>query len=150
MIVPMVFANGPSADTYGVELSANYKVSDRWRLSLQYTVLEMHVESNPVAAGQGMDPHNQVYLHSSWDVRDNLEFDLTARYVDSLEFMNIPTYITVDLRLAWRPRKHLELAVVGQNLLQAYHFEFPGNNITSPVLATEVPHGVYGTLTWRY
>jgi len=56
----------------------------------------------------------------------------------------------MDLRLAWRPRKRLELAVVGQNLLQESHREFPGNITASPVLSTEVPRGVYGTVTWRY
>ncbi len=149
-IVPTVIANGPSADTYGVELAANYAISKRWRLSAQYTLLEMHVEGSPVTVGQGFDPHNQVYLHSSWNLRDNLEFDMTARYVDSLAYANIPSYITMDLRLAWRPREHLELAVVGQNLLQSYHYEFPGSDVSSPALATEVPRGVYGTVTWRY
>jgi iron complex outermembrane receptor protein len=149
-IVPMAIANGPSGDTYGVELAANYAVSERWRLSGQYTLLEMHIESSPVAVGHDSDPHNQVYLHSAWDLRDNLEFDVTARYVDSLEIANIPSYITMDLRLAWRPKKHLELAIVGQNLLQTYHQEFPQSNVSSPALETEVPRGVYGTLTWRY
>ena len=103
----------------------------------------------PAATESGNDPHNQVYLRSAWDLRENLEFDLMARYVDRLPDLNVPSYITMDLRLAWRPRKHLELAVVGQNLLQAYHWEFAGNIVDSPTYATEVPRGVYGTLTWR-
>jgi iron complex outermembrane receptor protein len=52
----------------------------------------------------------------------------------------------MDLRFAYRPRKHVELAVVGQNLLQEFHQEF------SNVLAnndTDIPRGVYGTVTWR-
>jgi iron complex outermembrane receptor protein len=56
----------------------------------------------------------------------------------------------MDLRLAWRPRKHLELAVVGQNLLQAYHYEFGPTTETLGNEATEVPRGVYGTVTWRF
>ena len=99
---------------------------------------------------QGDDPHNQVYLRSAWDLREDLEFDLMARYVDSLAGLDVPSYITMDLRLAWRPRKHLELAVVGQNLLQAHHREFPETVMSSPTLSTEVPRGVYGTVTWRY
>jgi iron complex outermembrane recepter protein len=150
LVVPMTMANGPSGDTYGVELAANYAMSEHWRLSTQYTFLQMHIESSPVTLGQGFDPHNQVYLHSAWDLSDKLELDLTARYVDSLAFMNIPSYITMDLRLAWRPQKHLELAAVAQNLLQAYHWEFPGDSVSSPAVATEVPRGVYGTVTWRY
>jgi outer membrane receptor protein involved in Fe transport len=51
-----------------------------------------------------------------------------ARYVDELSALGTPSYITMDLRLAWRARKHLELAVVGQNLLDTYHWEFGGYN----------------------
>ena len=150
LIIPTVMANGPSGETYGVELSSNYSVSERWRLYVQYTCLQMHIASSPATVGQGLDPHNQVYLRSAWDLRDNLEFDLMARYVDSLTAFAIPSYITMDLRLAWRPREHLELAVVGQNLLQSDHREFPGSSADSPVLSTEVPRGVYGTITWKY
>jgi iron complex outermembrane recepter protein len=142
--------NGPSGETYGVELATNYSVSESWRLYVQYTVLEMHIAPSPVSVGQGTDPHNQVYFRSGWDLSENLEFDLIARYVDSLALQDIPSYITMDMRLAWRPRKQVEVAVVGQNLLQSQHLEFPGNSLDSPNLQTEVPHGVYGTLTWRH
>jgi iron complex outermembrane recepter protein len=148
-VVPLMFTNGPSGDVYGVELAGNYSVSERWRLYVQYTLLEAHIVSSPtVVVAQSTDPHNQVYLRSAWDLREDWEFDLMARYVDSLVEIGVPAYITMDLRLAWRPRKHLELAVVGQNLLQAYHQEF-ATIVASPELSTDVPRGVYGTLTWR-
>ena len=69
-----------------------------------------------------------------------------CRYVDRLSAINVPSYISMDLRLAYRPRKHLELAVVGQNLLQKHHQEF---NAYPQGPVTEVPRGVYGTLEWR-
>ena len=60
-----------------------------------------------------------------------------------------PSYIELDLRLAWRPRKNLELAVVGQNLLQTYHYEFvPTEDLFTQL--NEIPRSVYGTATWRY
>ena len=64
--------------------------------------------------------------------------------------LNVPSYLSMDLRLAWRPRRHLELAVVGQNLLETYHYEFGRTieNLYGEV--TEVPRGVYGTVAWRY
>jgi len=63
---------------------------------------------------------------------------------------SVPSYITMDLRLAWRPRKHLELAVMGQNLLQPYHYEFGSSTDSLGNEVTEVPRGVYGTASWRY
>jgi iron complex outermembrane recepter protein len=150
VIVPVIFTNGPSGDVYGVELSGNYSVSERWRLYAQYTCMQMHIDKSPIYARQeGVDPHNQVYLRSAWNLTENVEFDLMARYVDALAAIDVPAYITMDLRLAWRPRKHLELAVVGQNLLQDYHREF-NTNMSSPELSTEVPRGVYGTATWKH
>ena len=149
-IIPMTLTNGPGGETYGVELTGNYSVSERWRLYAQYTMFQMHL--HPTAEQQveaGNDPCHQVYFRSAWDLRDDLEFDLMARYVDSLPTLEVPSYITMDMRLAWRARKNLELALVGQNLLQDHHWEFSGNSMASPVYATQVSRGVYGTLTWR-
>jgi iron complex outermembrane receptor protein len=148
LVLPLYYVNGPSGDTYGVELSGNYAISKTWRLYAQYSVFEMQLSASDVSVnGAGCDPHNQVYLRSSWDLRENLQFDLMFRYVDSLAAINVPSYTSMDLRLAWRPRKNVELAVVGQNLLQSQHWEYTG---TSAYFPTEIPRSVYSTLTWRY
>ena len=150
-ILPMEFTNLGNADSCGVELATTWAVSERWRVSAQYTLLRLFVrdgEGGPTTSGNS--PSHQVSLRSSWDLRKDLDLDLTARYVDCLTDLNVPSYLEMDLRLAWRLRKCLELAVVGQNLLQTYHWEFaptPGD-LNSEV--TEVPRSVYGTLTWRY
>jgi iron complex outermembrane recepter protein len=86
-------------------------------------------------------------MRSAWDLRENLEFDMMVRYVDRLASDRVPSYISMDLRLAYRPRKHVELALVGQNLLQDHHLEQQSSTF---VQATEVPRGVYGTVTWRH
>jgi len=145
LVVPATFGNENTAETYGVELASTWKVTEHWRLSGQYTYLHLQIHDT----GGGADPQNQVYLRSAWDIGPKLEFDLMARYVDNLAGLNVPSYITMDARLGWRPRKHLELAAVGQNLLQDHHQEF-GNDSSSRTQITQVPRGVYGTLTWRY
>jgi iron complex outermembrane receptor protein len=152
VIIPFVVKNGPTGQTYGAELTGNYSVTERWRLYAQYTVFQMHIYITEPGAGSptGNDPCNQIFLRSAWDLRDDLEFDMMARYIDSIAPLNVPSYITMDLRLAWRPRKHWEAAIVAQNLLQPHHWEFGGNTtFQSNTYATEVPRGVYGTITWR-
>ena len=148
-------ANEARAKTYGAELALNYTVSDQWQLSAQYTYLYMDIYGGTLLQGDGDSPRNQIFFHSKWNLRENLDFDLMARYVDSLASRNTligdlycPNYIEMDLRLAWRPRKNLELAVVGQNLLQQYHYEFVPSLDTFSQL-NEVPRSVYGTITWR-
>ena len=151
LVLPIVFANSESANTYGAELSTNWSVTERWRLTSNYTFLRMITHGT---GGQSNDPGktpcHQVSLRSSWDLREDLDFDMTGRYVDCLTSLGVPSYITMDLRLAWRPRKNLELAAVGQNLLQPHHYEFGPSTETLGNEATEVPRGVYGTLTWRH
>jgi iron complex outermembrane receptor protein len=86
---------------------------------------------------------------SSWDLGSNVEFDMMARYVDALIVSQVPEYIDMDLRLAWRPRQHLELEVVGQNLLNNHVLQF--NDQTPSIdLPAEIPRGVYGKITWQY
>jgi iron complex outermembrane receptor protein len=86
---------------------------------------------------------------SSWNVGNNVEFDIMARYVDSLKSVNVPSYFSMDTRLAWRPTCCLELSVVGQNLLDAQHPEY-GSSIFSGEIATQTQRGVYGMVTWGY
>ena len=147
VVFPLMYVNEAGGDTYGIELSSTYAVSKRWRITGQYTLFEMNLFNDPSRDYVDEDPKNQIYLRSSWDIRENLEFDMIARYVDRLVADDVPSYITMDLRLAYRPRKHLELAVIGQNLLQDHHQEYNGFITT---YASEVPRGVYGTVTWKH
>ena len=147
--IPATFTNGPTADTYGVELATTWSPRDDWRLSANYTFLRVLLH-DPAQPGNGNSPRHQVYMRSSWDLRENVDFDLTLRYVDCIPAMNVPSYLTMDIRFAWRPRQHLEFAVVGQNLLQPHHYEFGPTWQNPGIEITEVPRGVYGTVTWRY
>ncbi|MHB1036924.1 MAG: TonB-dependent receptor plug domain-containing protein [Pirellulales bacterium] len=150
LIVPVTLTNNGSGETYGVEWSANWAVTDWWRLSGAYTFLRMQIHTDPVLEEeQGMSPRNQVYLRSSWDLSRDVEFDLMTRYVDNLPEAGVRGYISIDARLGWRPWTNLELAVVGQNLLESHHREF-SHDIASSMQVTEVDRGVYGTATWRF
>ena len=54
----------------------------------------------------------------------------------------------MDVRFAWKPKKWMELAIVGQNLLEDHHPEFKPELIDT--LPTEVERGVYGRVTFRF
>ena len=157
-IFPIATFNGMDGETYGVELSGTMDVTDRWRLYAQYTFLRMHLHAdNPVDAAsepatEGLSPQNQVYLMSSWDLDCNWELDLIGRYVDALpQFVDVPSYIALDLRLAWHPNRNLELSVVGQNLTDPEHPEFGATGagtLRSPTV--EIPRGVYGMMRYTW
>lgn len=147
VLIPVRFVNDATADTYGAELATHWGVSDHWRLDAQYTFLREFIHGTGTLGNSGDSPRHQFELRSSWDLREGVDFDMTVRYVDCLATVGVPSYITMDLRLAWRPRKHLELAIVGQDLLQSHHYEYSSFQASQ---VTEVPRSVYGTVTWRY
>jgi iron complex outermembrane receptor protein len=156
VIVPLVLNNGLRGQTYGVELAGQWTMSEAWRFSASYSFLQLQLHS---VAGTGYDeerrvegssPHNQVRLWSSWDLPRCWQLDLGLRYVDNLPVLHVGSYISMDLRLAWVPSENLEVAVVGQNLLDSHHLEFY-NDFAGPYLqGTEVERGVFAKITWKY
>ncbi|MGN6555466.1 MAG: TonB-dependent receptor plug domain-containing protein, partial [Verrucomicrobiota bacterium] len=135
--------------------SATWDVTPWWRLQPAYTFLEMQLRTRPgstdtVTASmvEGQSPEQQCSLRSSLDLPHNLSLDGTLRYVDRLPSFQIDSYVTLDVRLGWRPTKNLELALVGQDLLEPRHAEFHPTTIQTQ--ATQVPRSFYGKLTWHF
>ncbi len=149
----MQVGNAMTGKTYGVELAGQWDLSPCWQLRANYTFLQMqlHVQPNPLldpADAEGENPHNQVYLQSSHDLNYDLEFDIIARYVDSIPTMSISNYVSLDLRLAWHPDANVEAAVVARNLLANHRYEYKSSFFQTQ--NTGVERGVYGMVTWRY
>jgi iron complex outermembrane receptor protein len=146
-----VVENKLGGETYGVELSTTYQVNEWWRVRGGYTFLEKHLSPKPGSRdpnqgrGEGNDPEQQLLLRSSMNFPSHWGFDATVRYVDTLPAPHVPSYIGMDLRLGWSPIKDLELAVVGQNLLDNQHPEFGMAGTRQ-----EIERSVYGKLTWRF
>lgn len=100
---------------------------------------------------RGEAREHQGYLQSSWDLPGHLELDLMGRLVDRLPGFDpaVPGYLSLDVRLGWRPTKNLEVEIVGQNLLDRHHPEFGTSSLLrSPTV--EVERAVYGKVIWRF
>jgi iron complex outermembrane receptor protein len=159
---PSIVANKLFGESYGAEISATAQVMSRWRLQGSYTYLDVQLhresgshDSSTEITVERSSPHHQFFVRSILDLGWNVQFDSTLRYVDVLPAVNsvpmrpkIPSYITLDVRLAWSPRKDLEIAIVGQNLLDDRHPEFAPTFIGTQ--QTEVERSVYGTVVWRF
>ena len=105
-------------------------------------------DSTSEAAAEGSSPRNQFSLRSLIDLPWNVQFDSTLRYVDALRTPQIPSYVTLDVRLAWMPCKDLEIAVVGRNLLENRHSEFAPTFVGTQ--RTEVERSFYGSVVWHF
>ena len=146
--IPLNLINGQTAETYGGELASTWQINRCWTMRGAYSFLRMDV-SGDTFGKEGGSPRSQFFIHSSWDIGCDWEFDLIGRYVDTLSTDQIPSYFEMDTRLAWRPTDSFEFAVVGRNLLDRAHSEF-GNNAFTGLFATQEQREVYGMITLRY
>ena len=159
-IVPLYFANDLAGDSYGLELSADYQVTERWRLRGGYDLLKEDIRVKPGgfdfsnALNETQDPQQQFFLRSSVDLPRNIELDGVLRWVDKLIANNnglpatVPSYFEMDIHLGWHPTPKLELAIVGQNLLHDHHPEY-GIPIGIPD-REEIQRSVYGRISYGW
>jgi len=143
--LPLTAANGNFGETYGGELAVQWKVTDRWRLAADYSLLQMHLHPEMVAEGES--PQQQARLRSYLQLPWDLEFNAACAYVDELPAQKVPAYVRLDLGLVWRPTPALEIGLWGQNLLDNRHLEF--TNYSTP-LRTEVPRTAQLKVTWKF
>ena len=148
--IPVVLANGQKGDSYGAELTADYRATDWWRLRAGYTELQIHIRPKPRSTDtshgstESSDPNHQFFLRSSLDLPGHLAFDAGFRYVTHIANLGVPAYGELDVRLAYAPIPRLEVSIVGQNLLHDRHSEFRGNP------PQEIERSVYGKVSWSF
>jgi iron complex outermembrane receptor protein len=107
IVVPELTSNGGSANTYGAELSAQWRVSDNLKLQGSYSWLHMQLAPSDATAGDS--PQHQFQLHSYFNLTREVELNASLFYVDKLPDQNIPAYTRVDLGIVWRPNKTWEV-----------------------------------------
>lgn len=148
LILTQSFDNGGNAKTWGVELGTTVQLTQDWSIRTAYTYLDLDIESSQLSKN-GDSPNNQLYVQSSHDLGNRLQFDVMWRYVDALFDQETRSYNVLDVRCGWQATDAVEVYAVGQNLLGGNHREF-GNESLSGTLATVVPAGVYGGVAVRY
>lgn len=148
----VMLASGMSGEGVGAELTSTWAVNDFWQLIGGYTYTNLHVTLKPgvrainMGRAAGRTPEHQVSLRSRLNLPWRLELDTALFWVDRLAGAGVPSYTRLDVRLAWRPRDDLELALVGLNLIEE-HVEFPNSDLTQ---ATIVPRSLYGSIRWTF
>ena len=141
-ILPLTPRNRFHGRTYGAELGADAEVRSWWRLHAVYSLLQVDLEPDPgsgdtlTEGSEDDSPHHQLTFRSAINLPSRSEFDAVLRYVDNIAQTDVASYVELDLRVAKRFGEHLELSVVGLNLLHDHHREFGGG--------TEVQRSVYG------
>jgi iron complex outermembrane receptor protein len=148
---PVEISSGLRGRSVGAELTADWRVSQTWRLRAGYTDMRVRSEPSPGSLDRSSDrsvahdPNEQLSLHSLWDLSSKWQLDADMRYVGPIGNQSVPGYTEGDLRLAWHPTQAWEFSVVGQNLIHNQHAEF-----NSPGSRREIPRSIYGKTSWRF
>ena len=152
LVYPFTNNNLLEGNTTGFGIIPNLKPRSWWRIQPSYSYLHMDLHTTPggrdvstVHLTEGSSPHHQVLVQSYMDLPRNLEFTQIYRYVSELPAQLVPAYHTGDARVSWRPGRHLEFAVTGQNLFQPHHSEY-GGDFGGLV---GIKRNVYAGITWR-
>ena len=155
--VPVVNRNLTDARSQGAELLATYSPREYWRLvaSYSYIYLDMQPHGEDLNRGvflEGATPRHQFSLRSLLDLPGGLQLDAQFRHSTQItrspeiaSGAGIEGYSELDVRVAWQASEHLELSLVGQNLLHDHHLEFG-----TPETRGEIERSVYGKAAWRF
>ena len=151
-LIPAQFGNGLVASTTGVEVAPEWRPLPWWRLGGSWSFLDMHVKkgtnsrdigSAPVV--QGSSPTYQALIQNGFDLPKSVSIDMQARYVSALPGIQVASYWTGGVTGQWAATHHIQLKVVGQNLLQPQHVEF----VYDPGAPIGIRRGLYAQITFH-
>ncbi len=154
IVRPLVASNKNEGEAYGGEVSANWIATDWLSFQTAYSLAQLDLRNTDggrdtvALLNEGKTPEHQVSLRSMFQLSRTVEFDLWVRYIDDLSALDVPSYWTTDARVGWMARKDLELAVVGQNLVDDRHSEFKAAFFNG--IEPEVERSVYAKATWFF
>lgn len=144
----LLLGNSPSNNTgkstaLGLEMTAAWRPFDWARF--QFSSSFMNINTKPPKNLDGgsynvnnRDPRFQCAFRSAFDISPALELDFWVRYSDSFlrdhtYYKPIGSYVAMDVRLAYKPHKNVELAFVANNLNDPQHTEFFDRNANTPL-----------------
>jgi iron complex outermembrane receptor protein len=136
LILPVTFRNGLHGNSHGIELTGDLRPVPRWRSTISYALVRIQMTRDPGSndvsqerRNERLSPRHQVEVQTSLDVLRNISADWFLRYVSELREGPVPAYATSTVRIGWQLHRRMELALVGQNLHQSRHREWPGAHI---------------------
>ena len=156
-VLPLRAENMTAGTARGIETFVTYAPVPPLRMTASYSYLDLSLD--PAGADvnrgrflEGATPRHQFGLRSSADLPGRFQLDALFRRIAAIRQLpeivsgeGLPGYSSLDVRLAWNGSRQMEIALVGQNLLQGRHLEFG-----APASRGEVQRGVYAKVAWGF
>lgn len=150
--IPYYYSNFGEGKAYGFETSALWDVTSRWSLLGNYSYINLlldnrNTQDTTFRGQEGNIPHHKFMVRSQVFLPYDLRLINTGYYTGRLSNQVVASYFRFDTQILWKATDRLELALVGQNLLDDEHPEF---GAPPDGTANEIPRAVYGRITFRY
>ena len=154
-VVNVEIRNGGEMTLNGAELATDWRISPTWRAQLAQTWNHVTDVGTDTVDPSGTVPDSITSLRLSWTPSSSINIDAWLRHTAARPAL--PTHIQLerqafsgfDLRLAWRPRKALELSLTGQNLNKGTCDAFAGLTLVASntdAIPTCQPRSLVGQL----
>jgi iron complex outermembrane receptor protein len=149
MLIGISPQNASEAATAGFETVATVGLSAAWTLTGTFEFFKLVDASSSVPTSPGFidgaTPRFQWSLRSNFS-RGGFDYDASLFKAARLTGPVVPGYLRLDARIARQLKPRLELALVGQNLLDAQHME-AGPDLVD---ATAVRRALSLRAVWRF
>jgi len=145
------YNNTITANTEGVEVAADWQVSESWRLKGTYSWIHLHI----TRGAKGLEdntPKNMFSINSYKNFSRDIEFNTNIFFQDKIEQDSdngIADWLRFDAGLVWHVNKDTDIGLWGQNLTDSRHQEFnPGGFIN--VGSSEIPRSIFVQMTHKF
>ncbi|MFP4223870.1 MAG: TonB-dependent receptor plug domain-containing protein [Phycisphaeraceae bacterium] len=139
----MLINNEGKASTYGLETSLAWQPTPSLQFGGSYSLLMVDIDDD---GGRWSDrsPNHQFRFRADASLTDEVALHGVLYYND--QYLDLPARWQLDTGVSWQARENIDLAVWGQNLLDARQRTF----IDAGTTATEVERGVYAQVRIRF
>jgi iron complex outermembrane receptor protein len=113
-----------------MELSVAIQPLRAVRFTGSYSYFDLDItrdaDSRDVSNGvsEANDPHHLLSIRAAIDLSPAIEADAWLRHVSALPNPAVPSYTELNARIGWRATSSVQLALIGQDLLNGSHPEF--------------------------
>jgi iron complex outermembrane receptor protein len=154
LTLPTEWTNIGTAETYGTEVAANWKVTPDWRLSSSYSFLlaYRHADHDTLTftekTVEQSTPKQMFQIHSYYDITPHLQLNASIYYVDSIIANStavVGSNIRGDLNVSWVPKPDVQVSVGIQNAFDPSHPETGGQMGTA-----QADRAIYGQFTYKF
>ncbi len=162
VIIPMQLENNMDGESFGGELSINFKPFDWCKFQANYAYLKINMfiptdgkinpldhELNKFAKGtEGESPENQLGLRTTFRLFHKIDLSLNYRWIDEIPQLNVNSYSNLDVYLGWKVTDGIRVNITGHNLLKKHYVEYIPAFID--IRNTQIERGIFAAIEYEF